>query len=151
MICIKRAFTHMNELYQIIHTYEWVVSNHFHVWMSGIKSIGMRHMNAHTDACHPQIWMNCTKYIGIHGIHCHTYEEVMVHIWMRHAKHTNASCHTFKWVVSNVTAFTVFIVTHYSLSHIWRSHGTNMNGSCQFTVFCIIPIQYGVATVSRID
>jgi len=75
------------------------------------------------------VWMNHVTHTNES---CHTYEWVMSQMRMSHVTHMNESCHTYEWVMSHIQ---MSRVTHtnesrhtyeWVMSHIWMSHVTQL-------------------------
>jgi len=122
---------HVSRTNESCHTYECVMS---HVRMSHVTHTNemlpsvahvtryITHMNAslctyESDAAVRMLSWDISRYTCdmTHVTHtdesCHTYEWVMSQVWIGHVTHTNESCLTYEWVMS-----------HVRMSHVTRTN-----------------------------
>jgi len=100
--------SHVAHMDESCHTYEWV--------MSHTKSVRWKKSR----------WLSERKYES-----WHTYKCVASHIWSRHVRHMNESCHTRGLRGGrHVDYLGAIWLLEWVMSHIYISHAPRMNGSC---------------------
>jgi len=102
--------SHVAHTTQSRHTYKWDVSHVTETYEWVMSPTWPRHMNESCLTHDRDIWMSHVSHMT------ETYEWVMSHTWltstmsslcvshrwMRHAAHTNGSCHTCEWVMQDI-------------------------------------------------